>query len=220
VSSSTVSGRTAPTRAVPARGRPLRVLGIDPGLTRCGIGVVDVSSTRQAVLVHFGVIRTPPDMPLEQRLLLIGQGIAAILDEHEPHAVALERVFAQHNLRTVMGTAQASGVALHAAAARGLSVGLHTPSEVKAAVTGYGSAEKAQVGLMVAKILGLDEVPQPADAADALALAICHAWRGGVASAATSASAAGGAAGATGTLTPAQNAWRAAESAAKRRLGT
>jgi crossover junction endodeoxyribonuclease RuvC len=76
------------------------VLGIDPGLTRCGIGVVDVSSTRQAVLVHFGVIRTPPDMPLEQRLLLIGQGIAAILDEHEPHAVALERVFAQHNLRT------------------------------------------------------------------------------------------------------------------------
>jgi crossover junction endodeoxyribonuclease RuvC len=214
VSPSTASARAAPTRATAGPGRPLRVLGIDPGLTRCGIGVVDVSSTRQAVLVHFGVIRTPPDMPLEQRLLLIGQGIAAILDEHEPHAVALERVFAQHNLRTVMGTAQASGVALHAAAARGLAVGLHTPSEVKAAVTGYGAAEKAQVGLMVAKILGLEEVPTPADAADALALAICHAWRGAPAPAAPPAARPAGA------LTPAQNAWRAAESASKRRLGT
>jgi crossover junction endodeoxyribonuclease RuvC len=212
-----VSLPTASTRAVPARGRPLRVLGIDPGLTRCGIGVVDVSSTRQAVLVHFGVIRTPPDMALEQRLLIIGRGIAEIIEQHEPHAVALERVFAQHNLSTVMGTAQASGVALHAAAASGLAVGLHTPSEVKAAVTGYGGAEKAQVGLMVAKILGLDEVPQPADAADALALAICHAWRGGVAAARGTSTTASPAP--AGALTPAQHAWRAAESAAKRRLG-
>ena len=195
----------------------LRVLGVDPGLTRCGVGVVDVTSTRKATLVYFGVIRTPPEMALEQRLLIIGTQLAELIDEHAPHAVALERVFAQHNLRTVMGTAQASGVAMHTAAARGLTVGMHTPSEVKAAVTGYGSAEKAQVGLMVAKILGLDEVPKPADAADALALAICHAWRGGVATAVTRAGPATGSA--TGGLTPAQSAWRAAESAAKRRLG-
>jgi len=178
---------------------------------------VDVTSTRSATLVYYGVIRTPPEMALEQRLLIIGQQLGSLLDEHEPHAVALERVFAQHNLRTVMGTAQASGVALHAAAARGLAVGLHTPSEVKAAVTGYGAAEKAQVGLMVAKILGLDDVPKPADAADALALAICHAWRGGVARASSPAAPAQSAP--AGTLTPAQSAWRAAESAAKRRLG-
>jgi len=202
----------------------LRVLGIDPGLTRCGVGVVDVTSTRKATLVHFGVIRTPPEMALEQRLLIIGTQLAELIDEHAPHAVALERVFAQHNLRTVMGTAQASGVAMHTAASRGLAVGMHTPSEVKAAVTGYGSAEKAQVGLMVAKILGLDEVPKPADAADALALAICHAWRGGVATAATRAGAASTPSavpgtGSSGGLTPAQSAWRAAESAAKRRLG-
>ena len=183
----------------------LRVLGIDPGLTRCGVGVVDVTATRQATLVHVGVIQTPPDMPLEQRLLIIGTGIADLLDAHNPDAVALERVFAQHNLRTVMGTAQASGVALHMAASRGLAVGLHTPSEVKAAVTGYGAADKTQVGTMVAKILGLDAIPRPADAADALALAICHAWRGGAAPAAG-----------TTTLTPAQQAWAAAERSARR----
>jgi len=195
------------------------------------VGVVDVTSTRQATLVYFGVIRTPPEMALEQRLLIIGEQIGSLIDQHAPHAVALERVFAQHNLRTVMGTAQASGVALHMAASRGLAVGLHTPSEVKAAVTGYGSAEKAQVGTMVAKILGLDEVPKPADAADALALAICHAWRGGVAAARAStisgavagapsgSGSTGSGSGAGGGLTPAQSAWRAAESAAKRRLG-
>ena len=190
----------------------LRVLGIDPGLTRCGIGVVDVTTTRKARLVYVGVIRTPADMALEQRLLLIGTGIAEVLDEHEPHAVALERVFAQHNLSTVMGTAQASGVALHTAAQRGLAVGLHTPSEVKAAVTGYGSADKAQVGAMVARILGLTEVPKPADAADALAIAITHAWRtGGVAAPANLPAAV------SSSLTPAQRAWRAAEQSARGR---
>lgn len=183
----------------------LRVLGIDPGLTRCGVGIVDVTPDRRASLVFVTVIRTPPELPLEERLLAIGTGIAAALDEFAPHAVALERVFAQHNLRTVMGTAQASGVALHAAAARGLAVGLHTPSEVKAAVTGYGSAEKAQVGAMVARILGLAEPPKPADAADALAIAITHAWRGGAAPAAGAAA-----------LTPAQQAWQAAEKKARR----
>ena len=188
----------------------MRVLGIDPGLTRCGVGIVDVSPTRAATLVYVGVIRTPPEMALEQRLLAIAGGIAEALDEYSPTAVALERVFAQHNLRTVMGTAQASGVALQIAASRGLSVGLHTPSEVKAAVTGYGAADKKQVGTMVAKVLGLSEIPRPADAADALALAICHAWRGPVHVAT------GGA-----VLTPAQRAWRQAEkSASTRRLSS
>jgi crossover junction endodeoxyribonuclease RuvC len=181
----------------------VRVLGVDPGLTRCGIGIVDVASDRRATLVYVGVIRTPPELALERRLLAIGEGIAAALDEYSPTAVALERVFAQHNLRTVMGTAQASGVVLHAAAARGLAVGLHTPSEVKAAVTGYGAADKTQVGAMVARILGLPEAPKPADAADALALAICHAWRGspGVSTGSTR----------SDGETPAQKAWRAAE---------
>ena len=178
----------------------LRVLGIDPGLTRCGVGIVDVTGNRQATLVYVGVIRTPPELELEKRLLAIGEGISAALDEFEPQAVALERVFAQHNVRTVMGTAQASGVALHAAASRGLAVGLHTPSEVKAAVTGYGAADKSQVGAMVARILRLDEVPKPADAADALALAICHAWKGG-----------GVVSPGSTTETPAQKVWRAAE---------
>jgi len=202
-----------------------RVLGIDPGLTRCGVGVVDVTTARKAALVHYGVIRTAPEMPLEQRLLVIGQGITALIEEYRPQALALERVFAQNNLRTVMGTAQVSGVALHMAAASGLDVGLHTPSEVKAAVTGYGAADKAQVASMVAKILGLDEVPKPADAADALALAICHAWRGGMAGGAglapgASTSAVSAPAAPAGSLTPAQLAWRNAEkSAAKRRLG-
>ena len=129
-----------------------------------------------------------------------------MLERWSPQAVALERVFAQHNLRTVMGTAQVSGVALHAAARRGLSVGLHTPSEVKAAITGYGAADKRQVQAMVAVVLGLSEIPKPADAADALAIAICHAWRGG----ATAAPSASGAS----TATPAQQAWLAAERAA------
>jgi crossover junction endodeoxyribonuclease RuvC len=189
----------------------VRVLGIDPGLTRCGVGVVDVQPSRTAKLVHVSVIRSPIDMPLEQRLLIVGEQIAALLDEFKPQAVALERVFAQHNVRTVMGTAQASGVAMFAAAARGLPVGLHTPSEVKAAVTGYGAADKKQVATMVARVLGLDAPPTPADASDALALALCHAWRSGVSSAVAGASA----------LTPAQEAWRAAEkSAVARRLGS
>ena len=189
----------------------LRVLGIDPGLTRCGVGIVDVTPDRRARLVAVTVLRTPPDLALERRLLALGSGIAELLDEYQPQAVALERVFAQHNVRTVMGTAQASGVALHAAAARGLAVGLHTPSEVKAAITGYGSADKQQVGAMVARVLGLDEVPKPADASDALALAICHAWKGPQTAAPLSA----------GGLTPAQQAWRNAEkSAVNRRLTT
>jgi crossover junction endodeoxyribonuclease RuvC len=192
----------------------MRVLGVDPGLTRCGIGVVDVQPNRTARLVEVTVVRTPAAMPVEQRLLAVSRGIEDMLEAHRPDVVAIERVFAQHNLRTVMGTAQVSGIALLAAAARELPVALHTPSEVKAAITGYGSADKPQVQAMVARILGLSEVPKPADAADALGIAICHAWRGAPA----------GTAGPDPSgLTPAQSAWLAAErssrvSGAPRRL--
>ena len=199
----------------------MRVLGIDPGLTRCGVGIVDVSATRVPVLVHVSVITTDPEMPLAERLMIVSAGIERLLDEHRPDSVAVERVFAQHNVRTVMGTAQVSGIALLAAARRSLPVGLHTPSEVKAAITGYGQAEKKQVGSMVAKVLRLDSIPKPADAADALALAICHAWRTPLAAAAASVAVPSAmpttAPKSSGPLTPAQQAWRAAEQGTARR---
>ena len=157
----------------------MRVLGVDPGLTRCGLGVVEGTSGHRVTLVAVDHIRTPADAELPARLLALEAGLETFMDRYQPDAVAVERVFSQHNLRTVMGTAQASGVAVLVAARRGLPVALHTPSEVKAAVTGSGRADKAQVGAMVGRILGLSEVPKPADAADALALAICHVWRGG-----------------------------------------
>ncbi len=154
----------------------MRVLGVDPGLTRCGLGVVDGRPGR-ASLVAVGVVKTPATDELGARLVALERAVEAWLDLHQPDAVAVERVFAQHNVRTVMGTAQAGAVAIVCAARRGIPVALHTPSEVKAAVTGSGRAEKAQVGAMVARILRLTELPKPADAADALALAICHSWR-------------------------------------------
>ena len=156
----------------------MRVLGVDPGLTRCGLGVVDGAPGRRLTLVHVDVVRTPADADLAHRLLGIEVGVEAVLDAVRPDAVAVERVFSQHNVRTVMGTAQAGAVAVAAAARRGIPVVLHTPSEVKAAVTGSGRADKDQVAVMVARLLGLPEAPRPADAADALALAICHLWRG------------------------------------------
>jgi crossover junction endodeoxyribonuclease RuvC len=185
--------------------RSLRVLGVDPGLTRCGVGVVDVAPDRSARLVHVGVVRSAADLPIEQRLAIVAAGLREVLAEHRPHVVAVERVFAQDNRHTVMGTAQASGIALLLAAEHGLAAATHTPSEVKAAVTGYGSADKRQVQTMVARILRLDALPQPADAADALALALCHAWR-------SSPSTTPGGAG----LTPAQRAWRDAEKSTAR----
>ncbi len=157
----------------------MRVLGIDPGLTRCGMGVVDGEVGRPLTLVDVNVIRTSAGIPVAERLVTIERGIDAWLDEHRPDAVAVERVFARSDSSTIMGTAQASGIALVAAARRGLPIALHTPSEVKAAVTGSGRADKAQVGAMVTRILRLTAVPKPADAADALALAITHIWRGG-----------------------------------------
>ena len=184
----------------------MRVLGVDPGLTRCGVAVVDVAPNRTAQLVHVEVLRTPPDMALELRLLGIARGLTAAFERHLPEAFAIERVFAQQNVQSVMGVAQISGIALHLAAERGLPVGLHTPSEVKAAVTGYGNADKRQVTTMVTRLLGLAEAPKPADAADAIAIAVCHAWR-------QPAPVAAGA----GAMTPAQRAWRDAEASSRRR---
>ncbi|WP_344917190.1 crossover junction endodeoxyribonuclease RuvC [Streptosporangium oxazolinicum] len=157
----------------------MRVMGVDPGLTRCGLGAVKGRPGAPLSLVKVGVVRTPADDEIGARLVAIEAGIERWLDEIRPDAVAVERVFAQHNLRTVMGTAQASAVAILCASRRGLPVALHTPSEVKAAITGSGTADKQQVGTMVTRLLRLDAMPKPADAADALALAICHVWRGG-----------------------------------------
>lgn len=157
----------------------MRVLGIDPGLTRCGLGVVDGDVGRPLALVDVGVVRTSADLPVAERLVTIEKGVEAWVEEHRPDAVAVERVFARSDVSTVMGTAQASGVAMVVAARRGLPIALHTPSEVKAAVSGNGRADKKQVALMITRILRLDAAPKPADAADALALAITHIWRGG-----------------------------------------
>ena len=157
----------------------MRVLGIDPGLTRCGTGVVEGGVGRPLRLVDVGVIRTPSEWSVADRLVFIEKGIEARLEEHRPDAVAIERIFARSDVSTIMGTAQAAGIAMVCAARRGLPIALHTPSEVKAAVSGNGRADKAQVGAMVTRILRLDQAPKPADAADALALAITHIWRGG-----------------------------------------
>ncbi|MFI9581638.1 crossover junction endodeoxyribonuclease RuvC [Streptomyces sp. NPDC052236] len=155
----------------------MRVLGVDPGLTRCGVGVVEGVAGRPLTMLGVGVVRTAADADLGSRLVAIEQGIEQWLDEYRPEFVAVERVFSQHNVRTVMGTAQASAVAMLCASRRSIPVALHTPSEVKAAVTGSGRADKAQVGAMVTRLLRLGAPPKPADAADALALAICHIWR-------------------------------------------
>lgn len=185
----------------------MRVLGVDPGLTRCGLGVVEALPGRRVRLINYGVATSDPGEHLDQRLLRISTEVTAWIEQHAPDAVAIERVFAQHNVSTVMGTAQVSGVVMLAAAQRQIPVALHTPSEVKAAVTGSGSAEKSQVQQMVQRLLGMDSPPKPADAADALALAICHLWR--------PAGALGAPSRKPGSLTPAQQAWAAAEQTAK-----
>ena len=156
----------------------MRVLGVDPGMTRCGIGVVDGAPGRTLTLVDVDVIRTPADAEVGDRLVVVADAVAAAIAAFKPDVVAVERVFSQHNVRTVMGTAQVAGLAIVAATRAGIPVALHTPSEVKASVTGSGRAGKAQVGAMVSRLLRLPETPRPADAADALALAICQLWRG------------------------------------------
>lgn len=157
----------------------MRVLGMDPGLTRCGTAVVEGAPGRSMRALHVGVVRTPADLPIEHRLAGISAGLLALVEEFEPEAIAIERVFSQHNVRSAMGTAQAAAMGLLIAGQRGIPVALHTPTEVKAAVTGSGRADKAQVTSMVTRILRLDAAPRPADAADALAIAICQIWRGG-----------------------------------------
>jgi crossover junction endodeoxyribonuclease RuvC len=155
----------------------VRVLGVDPGLTRCGLGVVDGGAGRTVCAVAVDVVRTPADADLAARLLAVADEVERWLDAYKPDVVAIERVFSQYNVRTAMGTAQAGGVVALAAARRALPVAFHTPSEVKAAVTGSGRADKVQVTTMVTRLLNLPKRPSPADAADALALAICHLWR-------------------------------------------
>jgi crossover junction endodeoxyribonuclease RuvC len=157
----------------------MRVLGVDPGLTRCGFGVIDGDPGRRLALVATGVVTTSSDDEIGVRLLALEEQVESWLASYRPDAVAVEQVFSQHNVRTVMGTAQAGAIALVCSARRRLPVALHTPSEVKAAVTGSGRAGKAQVTHMVTRLLALPDPPRPADSADALALAICHLWRGG-----------------------------------------
>ncbi len=160
----------------------MRVLGVDPGMTRCGIGVVDGAPGRPLTLVHVEVVRTAAGADFGRRLVDQADAVAAAIAAFAPDVVAVERVFSQHNVRTVMGTAQVAGLAIVAATRAGVPVAWHTPSEVKAAVTGSGVADKSQVGAMVTRLLRLPATPRPADAADALALAICQVWRGSAAS--------------------------------------
>lgn len=196
----------------PERSEALRIMGVDPGLTRCGVGVVDLQGARRFAYVAAGVIRTPSTSSVDQRLLGIWQGLAQWLDEYQPDVLCVERVFAQHNLHSVMGTAQAAGLAITAAAARGIPVAWHTPSEIKAAVTGSGRAQKQQVQTMVQKLLGLASPPEPPDAADALALAITHILRPTTVEPNQSLEMS-----CDGKAATAQQQWLAAESAAKRR---
>lgn len=155
-----------------------KILGIDPGLTRCGIGIIELSKSRKVSLIDVLVLLSAKDAQLDARIGSIGTELEALIKKHRPDVIAIERVFSQQNLSSVMGTAQISGVAIFLAAKYSIPIAMHTPTEVKAAVTGSGRAGKAQVGLMVASLLGLNEVPKPADAADALAIAICQGFRG------------------------------------------
>ena len=149
------------------------VMGIDPGLSRCGYGVVTGDGSRLAAVAG-GVVSTEPSMPLPQRLTVLAAELRALVAEFRPGAVVVERVFFQVNVRTAMSVGQASGLALAAAAEAGCEVVQYTANEVKQAVVGYGAATKDQVQRMVTSLLGLGAVPRPADVADALALAVCH----------------------------------------------
>lgn len=157
----------------------MRVLAVDPGLTRCGVAVVDALPARRVKLRHVDVLKTDASSALGDRLLRLEGGLAEVFAEFEPSAVVVEQVFSHHNVRTVLGTAQAAGVVALMAARRGLVASTYTPSEVKAAVTGSGRADKQQVAAMVSRIVRVP-VTGPADATDAVALAICHCWRGGM----------------------------------------
>jgi crossover junction endodeoxyribonuclease RuvC len=156
----------------------MRVLGVDPGLTRCGVAVVEGAPGRTLTARFIGVIRTRADEDISARLAQLEAGLLALVREHEPEVIAIERVFSQQNVRSAMGTAQAAAMALVIAGRLEIPIALHTPTEVKAAVTGSGNAGKAQVASMITRVLGLGQAPRPADAADAVAIAICQVWRG------------------------------------------
>jgi crossover junction endodeoxyribonuclease RuvC len=174
------------------------ILGVDPGLTRCGYAVFDSAKNHA---ITFGMFQSQPTSEPRDRVGAIAQELRDLVAQHKPEMVALERVFAQANLRSVMGVAQVSGALMSIAFDAGIPLQFFTPSEVKAAVTGNGRATKDQVGLMVTRILKLDEVPKPADVADALAVAICASKRG------------------VSVGTSAQQQWVAAAKKASRRLG-
>ncbi|GAB2552970.1 crossover junction endodeoxyribonuclease RuvC [Leucobacter ruminantium] len=196
-----------------------RIIGIDPGLTRCGIGIVTAGASRRVSFEHVEVLTSAADTPLPERIHRIGASIERLLDGEKPAGIALERVFAQDNVASVMGVAQISGVVMYLAEERGIPVSLYTPNEVKAQVTGYGAADKAQVTAMVTRLLGLAAPPKPADAADALALAITHAWHLGRGGAASRMERFDSRSQAPAGETPAQRAWREAESKLGRRRG-
>jgi crossover junction endodeoxyribonuclease RuvC len=178
------------------------IMGVDPGLTRCGVAAISAQNSRKVSFVAVNTIRAPLDWELDRRIGFIADELEAFIRSHKPDVIAIERVFAQANLRSVMGVAQISGVLLYLARKHGIPVHMHTPSEVKAAVTGNGRAAKPQIGAAVAKLLGLNEIPKPADSADALAIAITQAWRGAPTTP-------------DGKLTKAQSAWLKAERASK-----
>ncbi|AOZ72657.1 crossover junction endodeoxyribonuclease RuvC [Boudabousia tangfeifanii] len=198
----------------------MRILGIDPGLTRCGIGIIDVDSRRSARLVHVGVVRGKPGMATHFRLKQIADGIRDAIATYSPELVAIERVFVQDNLQSVTTTMMVMGVAMAETGRANLPMAVHTPSEVKAAVTGNGKAQKPQVQAMVQRILGLDAPPKPADAADALAIAICQAWRGsgllGSGSDEDFSVSLSGKVTSRRELTPAQQQWAAAQAKTRR----
>nr|WP_239294983.1 crossover junction endodeoxyribonuclease RuvC [Corynebacterium striatum] len=155
----------------------MRVMGIDPGLTRCGLSVVQAGRGRSVIPVAVGVARTPSDKELTERLLRLSIAVKEWLEDYKPDVVAIERVFERGEVSTVMQTAHVVGVVVLAAAERDIPVHMYTPSEVKKAISGNGRADKKQMTAMITRILGLGEPPKPADAADALALAVCHCWR-------------------------------------------
>ena len=150
------------------------VLGIDPGTARLGYGLVDRQGSTLTML-DYGCLETVNDRPLEQRLLLIHEGLTDLIETHRPEAVGVERLFFNKNAQTAMAVGQARGVVLLTAAEHGLPVFEYGPHEVKLAVTGYGRAPKDQVQRMVQLVLSMAQVPRPDDAADALAVAVCTA---------------------------------------------
>jgi crossover junction endodeoxyribonuclease RuvC len=152
----------------------MRVLGLDPGLAITGYGLVSESPSGELALVAYGAITTPAGQPLPERLLSIDRQLDALLEEHHPDVVAVEELFFCRNVTTALIVGQARGVAILGAARRGLPVYEYKPMAIKQAISGYGKAPKSQVQEMVRMLLNLDQVPQPDDAADGIAVAVCH----------------------------------------------